>query len=193
MANVNAPFGFSPVGSLTGAPFTGRVRMYTVPASDGTALYIGSPVVDVGTSTTNADGTICKDVGLAATTDVLTGVVVAVVPDTAGSALYRVASTLRRLWVADDPNTLFEIQESTGGTAFTANDLGLNCSFAAGTPSTVTGLSGATADNSTEATSNTLALKLVGVSSRPNNAIGDSCVWVVRINRHRYADQLAGV
>jgi hypothetical protein len=74
-----------------------------------------------------------------------------------------------------------------------ANDLGLNVSFAAGTPSTVTGKSGATVDNSTEATTNTLALKLVGVSSRPNNAIGDSCRWLVRLNRHRYVDQLAGV
>lgn len=193
MANKNAPFGFNPVGSLTGAPWNGQARMYTVPASDGTAIYIGDPVVDVGTSTTNADGTVTKDVGLAATTDVITGIVVGVMPDTHDSLPYRAASTLRRLLVIDDPNVLFEIQEVSGGTALTASALGLNVSFSAGTPSTTTGLSGAVIDNTTEATTNTLALKLVGVSSRPDNAIGDSCVWIVRLNRHRYVDQLAGV
>lgn len=192
MPNVNNPTGFSPVRYVSGAPYNGAVNMYTVAAGYGTAIYIGDPVVDIGTSQT-VNGVVMKDVQLAATTDVITGVVVGVVADTRDSLIYRAASTLRTLLVADDPNILFEIQEGTGGTPLTANDLGLNISFAAGTPSTVTGMSGATVDNTTEATTNTLALKLVGVSSRPNNAIGDSCRWLVRINRHRYVDQLAGV
>lgn len=192
MANVNNPTGFSPVRYVSGAPYNGAVNMYTVAAAYGTGIYIGDPVVDIGTSQT-INGVVMKDVQLAATTDVITGIVVGVVPDTRDSLIYRAASTLRTLLVADDPNILFEIQEGTGGTPLTANDLGLNVSFAAGTPSTVTGISGATVDNSTEATTNTLALKLVGVSSRPNNAIGDSCRWLVRLNRHRYVDQLAGV
>lgn len=193
MANVNAPSGLSPVRYLSGAPYNGAANVYTTTTGDGTAIGIGDPVLDLGTSTTNADGTITKDVKIAATTDVITGVVIAVLPDTRDSLLYRAASTVRRLLVADDPNLLFEIQEVTGGTALTANDLGLNVSLAIGSPSTTTGKSGATIDNATEATSNTLALKLVGVVSRPDNAIGDSCKWLVRINRHRYVDQLAGV
>jgi RNase P/RNase MRP subunit p29 len=192
MANVNNPTGFSPVRYVSGAPYNGAVNMYTVAAAYGTGIYIGDPVVDIGTSQT-INGVVMKDVQLAATTDVITGIVVGVVPDTRDSLIYRAASTLRTLLVADDPNLLFEVQEGTGGTPLTANDLGLNVSFAAGTPSTVTGISGATVDNATEATTNTLALKLVGVSSRPNNAIGDSCRWLVRLNRHRYVDQLAGV
>lgn len=192
MANVNNPTGFSPVRYVSGAPYNGAVNKYTVAAGYGTAIYIGDPVVDIGTSQT-INGVVMKDVQLAATTDVITGIVVAVEADTRDSLIYRAASTLRTLLVADDPNLLFEIQEGTGGTPLTANDLGLNVSFAAGTPSTVTGMSGANVDNSTEATTNTLALKLIGVSSRPNNAIGDSCRWLVRLNRHRYVDQLAGV
>jgi RNase P/RNase MRP subunit p29 len=192
MANSNTPTGFSPVRYVSGAPYNGAVNYYTVAAAYATAIYIGDPVVDIGTSQT-INGVVYKDVQLAATTDVITGIVVGVVPDTRDSLIYRAASTLRTLIVADDPNILFEIQEGTGGTPLTANDLGLNVSFAAGTPSTVTGISGATVDNATEATTNTLALKLVGVSSRPNNAIGDSCRWLVRLNRHRYVDQIAGV
>jgi hypothetical protein len=151
MANVNAPFGFNPVRYLSGQPYNGACNVYSVASGYGTAIYIGDPVVDIGTSTSWADGTVTKDVQLAATTDVITGIVIGVIPDTRDSTIYRAASTSRRLLVADDPNLLFEIQEGTGGTALTAADLGLNVSFAAGTPSTVTGKSGATVDNSTEA------------------------------------------
>lgn len=200
MANVNAPFGFRPVGDLSAAPYNGKVNIYTVPASDSTAIYIGDPVVDVGTSTLNADGTYTKDVAKAATTDVITGVVVGVMPDLsatgagANSTIYRAASTLRKLLVVDDPNALFEMQEISTGTALTGDDIGLNVSFAAGTPSTATGRSGAVINNATEATTNTLALKIVGASPRPGNVVGDGAtVFIVRINRHRYVDQLAGV
>lgn len=193
MPNVNAPFGLSPVRYLSGAPYNGAANVYTIPAADGTAVGIGDPVLDLGTSTTNADGTITKDVKIAATTDVITGVVVAVLPDTRDSLLYRAASTLRRVLVADDPNLIFEIQETTGGTPLTAADIGLNASIAIGSPSTTTGLSGATLNNATEATTNTLALKIVGFPARPNNEVGDSARWLVRINRHRYVDQIAGV
>lgn len=192
MANVNAPFGLRPVSTLTGAPWNGQARVYTSLASYGTAIYVGDPVVDAGTTTLNADGTYTKDVQLAATTDVITGVVIAVIADTRDSLPYRAANTLRRLLVVDDPNVIFEAQEATGG-GLAAADLGFNISFNAGTPSTVTGRSGLTLKTDTEANTNTLALKLVGISSRPNNEIGDSCVWQVRINRHRYVDQLAGV
>lgn len=193
MANVNAPNGLTPVRYLSGAPYNGAANVYTHPASDGTALGIGDLVLDLGTTTLNADGTYTKDVKVAATTDVITGVVVGVIPATRDSTTYVAASTLRKVLVADDPNLLFEVQEGTGGTALAAADLGLNISFAIGSPSTTTGYSGTTIDNSTEATSNLLCAKLVGVVSRPDNAIGDSCRWLVRLNRHRYADQLAGV
>lgn len=193
MANVNSPHGLNPVRYLSGAPYGGAANVYTIPASDGTAVGIGDLVLDLGTSTTNADGTITKDVKVAALTDVFTGVVVAVLPDTRDSLIYRAASTLRRVLVADDPNILFECQEVTGGTPFTANDIGLNCSFIIGSPSTTTGRSGTTLDNGTEATTNTLGAKIVGFYSAPDNAVGDSCRWLIRLNRHRYVDQLAGV
>jgi len=165
----------------------------TTTTGDGTAIGIGDPVLALGTGTTNADGTVTKDVKIAATTDVIEGVVVAVLPDTRDSLLYRAANTARRLLVCDDPDALFEIQEVSGGTPLTADDIGLNASIAVGSPSTVTGKSGATLDNTTEAGTNTLALKLVEFVNRPDNAIGDSAKWLVRINRHRYVDQVAGV
>lgn len=191
MANANIPTGLNPVRYLSGAPYNGAVNLYSVAAGYGTAIYIGDPVVDIGT-TQLINGSYYKDVQLAATTDVITGVVVGVVADTRDSLIYRAASTQRILMVADDPNLIFEAQEATGG-GLAAADLGLNISFNAGTPSTVTGRSGLTLKTDTEANTNTLALKLFGIVNRPDNAAGDSCKWLVRINRHRYVDQLAGV
>jgi hypothetical protein len=95
--------------------------------------------------------------------------------------------------VADDPDALFEAQENSGGTAFTVNDVGLNCNFIVAAGSTVTGLSGVELDTSTEATTNTLDLKIVGLARRQDNAIGANAKWLVRINRHQYANQVAGV
>jgi hypothetical protein len=58
--------------------------------------------------------------------------------------------------------------------------------------STTTGLSATTIDNSTEATTNTLDLKIIGLANKPNNAVGESAKWIVKINRHQYANQVAG-
>jgi hypothetical protein len=193
MPNVNAPFGLKAVGDVHGRPYSGGGIIMTIPASDSTAVGIGDPVLALGTSTTNADGTITKDVKIAATTDVIEGIVMAVLPDLATSTIYRAASTLRRVVVNTSPDTLYEVQEGTGGTALTADDIGLNVSLAIGSPSTVTGKSGATLDNTTEANTNTLVAKIIGKANRPGNDIGDSCVWVVKLNRSRFANQLAGL
>jgi hypothetical protein len=67
---------------------------------------------------------------------------VGVDPATNSSTIYRAASTATLIRVADDPNLEFEIQESAGGTAFTANDAGLNANFVVAAASTTTGYSG---------------------------------------------------
>src|SRR4051812_12624878 len=193
MANVNSPFGLTPINSLSGSSWNGQGNVYTIPANQGTAVGIGDPVLALGTSTTNADGTITPDVKIAATTDVFTGVVVAVLPDSRDSTIYRAASTLRRVLVCDDPLALYVVQEGTGGTALTSAKINQNISLSIGSPSTTTGRSGATIDNSTVQTTNTLAMKIMGFFPAPDNAIGDSCRWIVKINRSRFADQIPGV
>jgi hypothetical protein len=121
------------------------------------------------------------------------GVVVGVAADTRDSLTYRAASTQRILLVADDPDLLFEIQEVSGGTALTANDIGLNANFIVGTGSTTTGLSGVELNNATEATTNTLDCQIIGLSPRADNEVGEHAKWLVRLNNHQYANQIAGV
>lgn len=184
--------GLSPKRYLSGKPYNGSVTQYSVAASNGTAIFIGDLVKLAGTAQTVNDA-VMQDVVQAATGDVYTGVVVGVLPDTRDSLNYRAASTLRVLLVADDPNLVFEIPEIDTGTALALNDIGLNANISVGTGNTTSGLSAMQLDNGTEATTNTLDVKIVGFVNAPNNAVGSTAHWLVRINRHRYVDQLAGV
>lgn len=199
MPNLNAPFGLRPVQTLGHGHYTGSIRQYAVPASDGTAIFVGDPVKLVGTSQF-INGQTLANVAQAATGDVIVGVVVGVLAETRDSLIYRAASTQRILLVNDDPNALFEIQQVNSGTALTANDIGLNANFVVAAGSTVTGQSGVTLDNTTEANTNTLDLKIVGMPNRldndPGSAVGTgeaASRFLVRINRHQYVNQIAGV
>jgi hypothetical protein len=192
MANADTPAGATPVAHRNGAPYNGSFNVYSVAAGDGTALFIGDFVKLAGTGQT-LNGRVLQDVTRAATGDVIVGVVVGVKPDTQDSLRYRAASTAREVYIADNPDLVFEIQEGSSGTALTANDIGLNINFVVGTGSTVTALSGTQLDNTTEATTNTLDLHLMKPVAREDNAIGYSCKWLVTINRHQYSNQVAGV
>lgn len=191
MPNTNSPAGFKPVKDRLGQPYNGAFQTYSVAAGDGTALQIGDAVVLVGTSQT-INGRVLSDVVRAATGDKIAGVVVGVQPATQDSANYRLASTLRIIYVAS-PHLVYEIQEGSTGTALTANDAGLNVDFVVAAGSSVTGLSGTMINNATEATTNTLDLHLLTPVAREDNEIGSSCKWLVHINRSQFGNQVAGI
>lgn len=191
MANANTKFGLRPVRTVSGRPYSGGTNVYAVPASDGTALFLGDPVKLSGTGEI-VNGNTYTDVIQAATGDKIVGVVVSVLPDTRDSLIYRAASTLRLVEVCDDPDMLFEIQEASGGTPIATNDLGLNANFVVGSGSTTTGQSGVELDNTTQLGTNTLDLKIVFFVNRQDNAQGANAKWLVRINRSVYANQIAG-
>lgn len=199
MSNPNAPFGLRPVGRLDGSPYTAAGRIYSVPASDGTAIMVGDLVKLVGTGQI-INGSPMTDVARAASGDTFVGVCIGALPDTRDSTQYRAASTQRRILVADDPHLLFEVMQANSGTAFNANDIGLNCNVTVAAGSTVTSLSGSVADNTSGATTNTLDLKIIGLLDAPDNDIGSSASsgtiasrLLVRLNRHAFVNQTAGV
>lgn len=191
MANADTPFGLRPKRDVSGRPYSGSVNAYSTASGDGTAIFVGDPVKLSGTSQV-IGGATYADVDQAATGDIVVGVVVAVLPATRESLIYRAASTVRILLVCDDPNVLFEIQEVSGGTPLAAADIGLNANFVVGSGSTSNGQSGVELNNSGEANTATLDLKIVGLVNREDNAIGEHAKWLVRINRHQYANQVAG-
>jgi hypothetical protein len=183
MANVDAAFGMIPVKYRDGRPYTGAYTRCYVPATDGTALYIGDPVQIAGSA--DADGVPTVTRATAAGGNYVFGSIVAVEPETADSYTYRVASTARYVHVASDPDLLFMIQEDSDGGALAATNVGQNVDLVAGTGSTVTGKSGFEADSSTANTTNTLQLRIHGIMQTPDNSIGTNARLLVSINLHQ--------
>lgn len=193
MANSNSPFGLRPAKGANGQVVTGAPRLYSHASGDATALYIGDLVKLAGTAQT-INGVTTPDVVRAATGDVICGVVVGINPTSRDTLGYGAASTAYTLFVDDDPNSLFEVQDVSTGTALTVNDVGLNANFVVAAGSTYTNQSGTTLDNTTEATTNTLDLKLVEVVNRADVDNASSPLrFLVRINRHQFSNQVAGV
>ena len=193
MPNSNRPSGFTPVQYLSGAPWNGQARLYSIAANYGTALYIGDPVISSGTADTNG----VAGIALGAATGALRGVIVGLGKSEGMMGnpsnldiTYRPASD-PAVWyamVVDDPMVIFEIQEESNGTALAATEVGLNQIpvIAAGN-GYVSGwmlrsMTGATAN-----TTNTLQLKLLGLARKPNNAFGAYAKWLVKINVHELA------
>ncbi len=179
MANVDAPKGLRPVKHLDGSPYTGAVNRYYVPASDGTALFIGDAVKSAGSADANGVASVTR----AAAGDTLRGVIVGVEPVTADSLIYRAASTERYVYVADAPDLIFEIQDDSDGGALAATNVGQNADIIVGSGSTVTGLSGMELDSST-ASASTAQLRILGFVQDPLNEVAANARFLVMINEH---------
>lgn len=190
MANANRPTGLSPVRSITGAPFNDQVQLYSIAPAYATALYIGDPVISSGTS--DAQG--IAGITLAAATGAIRGVIVGlgtspglIANPSNFDITYRPAAAQTKTWyalVVDDPNMIFEVQEIGTGTPFTAAEVGLNANLVAGAGNGF--VSGWQLDNTTEGTTNTLQVRLLGLAQRQDNAFGPYAKWLVKINNSEF-------
>lgn len=187
MANSDAPSGFKPIKHLNGNPWNGKVNVYYIPATDGTAIFIGDAVKSAGSAT--SDG-LYPTVAQAAAGDAIRGVVVgfsdqpyvSVNTDNLNEK-YRAASVARYAFVVDDPDVIFEVQEDSVGGSIAAASVGLSCDFVVGSGSTVTGKSGMEIDSSDVATA-AGQFKLLRVSNKVGNELGNYCKWEVLFREH---------
>lgn len=179
MPNTNVASGLKPVRMLDGAPYTGHVDMFFVPASDATALYIGDAVVFAG----SADAAGIPTITRAAASSAITGAVVGFIPDgVTNVAGFRAASTAAYVLVAHGQDVLFEIQENSSGGALAAADIGLNVDIVVGAGSATTKRSGTMIATNTKATTITLPLKIRRLVQRPDNEIGTNSKVLVSLN-----------
>ena len=197
MANISKPSGLKPVGYLGGSPWNGQARIYYVPVGNATALYVGDPVTRLSADG-DANGVPSVSIGVAGSA--VCGVIVGVMPTFPGVSLVGSTIDLTRrslpvstagyVLVADDPMTLFEVEEGvlTGGagTALTAAAIGNNANFVVTAPTNTYQDSATLIDNSTEDTTATLNLKIMGLAQREDNAFGARAKWIVKINNHQY-------
>lgn len=190
MANANRPTGLSPVKHISGAPYNGQANLYAILAADTNGYAIGDPVKSAASSA--ADGT--PAVVIAGTTGALRGVIVGIFDQKGGAKVGNPNSTVRPAaaqtadWyalVVDDPDTIFQIQEESGGTQLAADDVGDATNLASGSNNGY--ISGWILDNATVGTTNDLQVRLLGLAQVPDNAFGAYAKWLVKINNHELA------
>lgn len=200
MANSDAPRGLSPKRHRNGAPYNGAANMYYVPSSDTNDMFIGDPVVVTGTANTTAvtkndgdfgeafqPGTLpAVQLATAGAGNDITGPIVAVgaSPDNGLDSTYRPASQAQIVWVADDPDLVFEAQEDSDTSDLAATDVANNVDLVAGTGSTITGQSAWEIDSTTAGTGSTKQLRLERLANKVDNEIGTNAKWEVSILQH---------
>ncbi len=182
MANVSRVNGFKPVKTGLGAPWNGQLTKYFVAASNATPIFVGDLVSLDGTSDVNGIRGLTKTaIGGAAV-----GCVVNVEYDMVNlnSPQYRPGSQARYVYVADDPQTVYEVQAS--GTV-AATTVGMNANHADAGGNTVTGQSGETVNFATAAVTATLTLKILDIVQSPENEVAADAKVRVKINNHQLA------
>lgn len=142
MANTNAPFGFSPIGTVGGSTPNFRLSKRLIASGNGTAIYFGDAVVPV---TSSATGYIKQ---ATASTVAMAGIFRGCVYTSVSQgrtvrSLYWPGSDATgdvTAYVIDDPLAQFVVQ--AGGSAVGLTSLNSNIQLNVGTGSTTTGLSG---------------------------------------------------
>lgn len=169
MANVNAPNGFTYFGRQDGGSPTMGNTTRKVLSTYNVAIGFGDPVISV------ASGYIQK---ATASTVQIAGIFY--------GCSYLNSSVGRRVWANNwpgtaqgsdaiaylntDPQSLFLVQSLSTAVVFA--DIDANINFAIGEPSSVTGISTTSIDQSTIATTDTLPFRVVGLYSQYETTSG---------------------
>ena len=205
MANVNKANGFSPVGNLLGGKWNEQGRVYAIPTSDTTNSYaIGDCVMSASGSDSTGIRYIQKWGGATTTSALPLGIIVGIRVADPGVSLvgttldltqtYITAGTrtsVRYVYVVDDPFVLFEAQfNSTGATAA---QLSMNSAVtisAANQTSLSTSSPFSDMVLSSPAVTATLPIRLLGAVQRIDNEVTTAASPYVRVlckfNYHEY-------
>ncbi len=199
MANTDMPWGFKPMFM---AEAQKTAMLFPLTNNYGTALFLNDPVVGVTTG---------SRIERAGTTGAILGVVLGLykqgTPKTMAierlTPVQYFSATPGTTYeyfalVAVDPNLFFIMQEDGA--------MDVNASFAntdilwTHTGNTTTGISKCEIDSSEIAVTATLSVKLIrplyewyDIDAGAFNAIGTNCKWVVKINAHQLASNIAGL
>ena len=185
MSSTATPYGLRPIGLLGGQPYAGGIQHIKIASGYATNIFTGDAVLLV------AAGTVEKDTGTNAMTPVGVFLGCSYTDSDLGfiQRQHWPASTVASdavAYVATDPDIVMQVQADSS-VAQTA--LGSNFALVQGAGSTVNGTSGVTLDASTEATTNTLPVRLIGFVDGPDSAVGDDytdCLIKWNWGMHQY-------
>ena len=194
MANADKPSGLTPIGTLTGADWRGKLRRVVFAAGDSVACFIGDRVKLTGT--TDATGKL-PIVAQCALTDAAIGELTGLEPDGSDegslSKTHRLASTARTAFVVMGGDILYSIQEDSVGNAIEITEAGLNCEVVVGTGDAITGISASELDSTSAASTSTLAVRLHHIIDAPDNELGTNARWAVSLNDYQGDRQQTGI
>jgi hypothetical protein len=190
---VSAPYGLKPVNLIGGQVFAGQTRQMEIASGYATNIFFGDLVQRI------SDGTITKDTGT--TTATPCGVFLGV-SFTNGSTgqiqqqqYYPASVSIKSgtkifAFVADDPDTLFQVAVVSGTTVVSGvgiTAIGNNATLVQNAGSTTTGDSKVAILDST-ATTNTLPIRIIDVVRDTATATDNFPEVIVKINAtmHQY-------
>jgi hypothetical protein len=198
LSTTDAAFGFQPYGELL------RATWYAVETNPTVGLNIGDLVETDGTSFAtplrgNLLGCVHEETGAAGS---ILGAVIAL-EDHNGAVAQKIAASATGnsvisgyALVADHPQQEFIAQEDGDTSSIQAADIGLNVDAIGNGSNSNTGISTMEIDSNTVSTTNTLALKIIGV--HPDDSIsaaaaaGNYCRFIVMLNSAHRASNIAG-
>ena len=191
---VGGPYGLVPVKLLSGTPYVGTVRHYSIASGYGTSIFYGDAVKLV------TGGTVERDTFDAAMTPI--GVFMGVTTDPNTSQLtfkqYYPASTSAsdiKAYVCDATDVLFKVAVLSSGTTIgdlAQTDVGANVAGVDNTGDTVSGNSRCGISD-TSATTATLPFRIVDLVEETKNSSGGFTEAYVKWNAGHAFDNTTGV
>ena len=192
MANMNAPTGLWPTGTVTGAAYNEQGRLYYI-ANDATNTYA---IGDVVTIKKGGDINGVPQCVKATASSTPLGVVVGFEVSVAGPSLQGTNLNLSQIYLAqsagtqyayvvDDPNVVFQVQSSNTASGVVGSTAILVATTADSNLSQSSPLSSeyVTIDASAVATS---MFQVIGVAQRQQNAVGAYNNVLVVWNKHQF-------
>jgi hypothetical protein len=193
MANVNSPFGLSPVRYLNGSAWNQQCNLYCIPSTDTNQYGIGDIVLSLKGG--DANGVPYANKAVAAS--IPRGVIVGVDPTlTSGISLQGTPLTLETIaipatkardyyiYVVDDPMTIFEVQADNATSTTAVASLGGNALPVIANPAAGSPFSGTTLGIATIAVTATHMLKILGLTRKPGADFTAYTRFLVSFNVH---------
>jgi hypothetical protein len=225
VTNQNKPSGLTPVKYMNGAEWNGQAQMYFINNADTNAYYPGdlvSPLAGLDqwsglptiTLTVSGTNTIVQGVAIAfgaspTTTSSNRG---GPIINPVNLNLTSVPATKTQNYfalVVDDPNVIFEIQETgagtTAATSLSYTNATKNAYFVYAAPATGVAVSGTTLDNGVSSghvpavtAASPYFLRMLGLSQKIDpqtglyNTFGLYAKWLVKLNNHAFGPSVVG-
>lgn len=187
--NVNRKGGALPLKHLNGSPYVGKGNIYKKESSNAIAPGDFMTLAG-GTETSSSTGILLADIATGSSNSAkILGACSAIQPIIGSNITnldktYYATSDTGYLFVIDDPDTIFEVQEDSSGGAIAANGPGLQCAQA-NISANSSGVSNCMIKSSTLSTSSS-QLRVLQLVQRVDNSIGNYARWETMINTHNY-------